>query len=93
MAIVDGKWVFPIYDNLEDAVKRFFEILDGKEYSDNAQRYFHPIKLQVAEEDAKVFISSIRVFKTAELSSLLPQMKALARYEMSSNIQGTLSVS
>lgn len=76
--VVDGKWVFPIYTELAPAVTRFFEIMDGEEYSDNAQRYFHPVKLQVAEEDAKAFISSIRVFKTAELSSLLPQMKALA---------------
>lgn len=78
MAIENGKWVFPTYDRLEDAVLRFFEILDTQEFSDNAQRYFHPIKLET-DNSGKTVISSIRVFKTAELESLLPQMKALAR--------------
>lgn len=71
-------WEFPKYDNLDDAVRRFFEIMDEKEYSDNAQRYFSPVRFEVGE-DGKVIISSIRVYKTAELTSLLKQMKELIR--------------
>lgn len=61
-----GSWKFPEYDNLEEAVKRFFEIMDKKEESDSG-REFRPN-----------VISSCRVYDTAELESLLPQMKELA---------------
>lgn len=70
-------WKFPEYTELAPAVKRFFEILDEREYSDNARKEFHPIQLGV-DITAKAYISSIRVYKTAELNSLLPQMKKLA---------------
>lgn len=72
-----AEWTFPVYTDLTSAVKRFFEILDAEELSDNALKYYHPVKLQVEE---KVFISSIRVYKTAELGSLLPQMRSLANF-------------
>lgn len=62
-------WTFPEYTSLEDAVKRLFEILETKEISDQ-DREFHPVT-----------ISSVRVHKTAELESLLPQMKKLAKIE------------
>lgn len=71
-------WTFPKYTELAPAVKRFFEILDEREYSYDTHKEFHPIKLDV-DIDAKVYITSIRVYKTAELNSLLPQMKKLAR--------------
>lgn len=67
-------WVFPEYNNLEDAVKRLFEILETKEVSDN-DREFHPVT-----------ISSVRVHKTAELESLLPQMKKLSKVEDNTHI-------
>lgn len=61
-----GSWKFPEYNNLEEAVKRFFEIMDKKETSDGG-RDFHPNR-----------ISSCRIYDTAELESLMPQMKELA---------------
>lgn len=72
------KWEFPVYDRLEDAVRRFFEILDGKEYSDNSGKDFHPVRIDV-DNNGKVVISSIRVYKTAELTSLIKQMKELSK--------------
>jgi hypothetical protein len=52
--------------DLKKCVKRFFEILDTKETSDN-DKEFHPVE-----------ISSVRVFLTHELNHLLPTMKRLA---------------
>lgn len=71
------KWTFPKYDHLQDAVKRFFEILQETEYSYNADRDFHPVKLET-DDKGKTVISSIRVYKTAELTSLLEQMEILS---------------
>jgi hypothetical protein len=70
------EWVFPKYDHLQDAVKRFFEILDIKEES-SFGREFHPNKMNL--EDRK--IDSCRVHNTAELASVLEQMKTLSEYK------------
>lgn len=67
MPIKNGPWEFPKHPDLTSAVKRFFEILDTTEISNNGVR-FHPVQ-----------ISSVRVFKTAELANLLPQMKRFAK--------------
>lgn len=68
------KWEFPQHETLQEAVKRFFEILDTKEESFMSGREFSPVRMDF--EDRK--ISSCRVTLTAELEDLLPQMKALA---------------
>lgn len=68
------KWVFPEYTELAPAVKRFFEILDGRETSDSGVE-FSPVKFDF--KDMK--ISSVRVYASAELASLLPQMKELSK--------------
>lgn len=73
MAIKGSKWVFPEYTELAPAVKRFFEILDSREESDSG-REFSPVKMDYKD----LVISSVRVYKSAELESLLPQMKRLA---------------
>lgn len=66
--------------NLELALKvrRFFEILDTREWSDNAQKYFHPVKMDFTEAQ----ITSIRVMRTIELNKLLPEMKKLAKEQV-----------
>lgn len=66
------KWTFPEYTSLTPAVKRFFEILDSREESDSGVE-FSPVKFSKEWQ-----ITSVRVYKTAELNSLLPQMKKLA---------------
>lgn len=63
MTIKDGKWVFDKHPDLASAVRRFFEILETTEESNNGVR-FHPVQ-----------ISSVRIFKTAEIESLIPQIK------------------
>lgn len=68
------KWEFPPHQTLESAVKRFFEILDTKETSNNDVE-FHPVRMDT--KDRK--INSCRVILTAELEDLLPQMKSLAQ--------------
>lgn len=75
--IENGKWVFPTYLTLESAVYRFFQILNEKEYSYNADREFSPVKFET-DDKGKTVISSIRVYKTAELNSLLTQMEKMA---------------
>lgn len=67
------KWEFPKYTELAPAVKRFFEILDNKEESDFGQE-FHPNRMDTKD----LCIHSCRVYATAELESLMPQMKELA---------------
>lgn len=69
-------WTFPGYAHLEDAVVRFFEILDIKEESSMSGRTFHPNRMNV--EDRK--IDSCRVHNTAELVHVLKEMKRLAEY-------------
>lgn len=70
-------WTFPEYTELALAVNRFFEILDQKESSDSGVD-FNPVQM-----DYKALqISSVRVLLTAELTSLLPQMKRLAKLEI-----------
>lgn len=70
------EWTFPVYTELAPAVKRFFEILNSREESE-AGVEFYPVKI-----DFKDFvITSVRVYKTAELKSLLSQMKKLALEE------------
>lgn len=69
------EWVFPKYDHLDQAVKRFFEILDIKEESSNG-REFHPNRMDFEER----VISSCRVHNTAELVDLFKQMKVLSGY-------------
>jgi hypothetical protein len=71
-----AEWKFPVYTELTPAVQRFFEILDTREESDSGTE-FYPVKI-----DFKDFvITSVRVYKTAELKSLLPQMKSLANVQ------------
>lgn len=66
-------WTFPKYTELAPAVKRFFEILDQRESSDSG-RDFNPVQMDYKE----LQISSVRVILTAELTDLLPQMRALS---------------
>lgn len=66
------KWTPP--DTLEDCVKLFFEILDTKEYSEMADKDFHPTKFNAEER----VINSCRVWDTHRLGKLLPKMKELA---------------
>lgn len=68
-----GNWVFPEYTELAPAVKRFFEIMDSREESDSGVE-FSPVKMDYND----LRISSVRVYKSAELKALLPQMKKLA---------------
>lgn len=70
------EWTFQKYDHLQDAVKRFFEILDIKEVSSNDIE-FSPNKMNI--ESRK--IDSCRVYDSAELSSVLEQMKVLSEYK------------
>ena len=70
------EWTFPKYDHLQDAVKRFFEILDIKEYSEMSDREFHPNKMNFEER----VVSSCRVYNTAELKTVFEQMKVLSGY-------------
>lgn len=71
-----AQWTFPKYDHLEDAVKRFFEILDIKEESEMSGREFSPNRMNF--EDRK--IDSCRVYNSAELVDLFKQMKILSGY-------------
>lgn len=75
---MSNRWTFPKYLEASKAVHRFFQILDGTEFSNNDVE-FHPVKMDV-EENGKTVISSVRVYKTAELESLLWQMKVLTNY-------------
>lgn len=68
MPIKDGKFVFDKHLDLASAVRRFLEILETTEESNNGVK-FHPVQ-----------ISSVRVFKTAEIESLIPQMKRMSGY-------------
>lgn len=65
---MSDRWTFPKYEELNPAVQRFFEILDTVEVSNN-DREFHPVT-----------IGSCRVYATAELGSLLWQMKVYSGY-------------
>jgi len=69
-------WTFEEYTKLEDAVRRFFEILDIKEYSGMSDREFHPNKMDF--ENGKV--SSVRVYNAAELEHVFREMKRLSNY-------------
>lgn len=71
-----AKWEFPVYTELAPAVARFFEILDSREESDSGVE-FYPVKINFKD----FVITSVRVYKTAELESLLPQMKSLANVQ------------
>lgn len=68
-------WEFQKYDHLQDAVRRFFEILDIKEESSNGVE-FHPNKMDFKNR----VISSCRVYNSAELGDLFKQMKVLSGY-------------
>lgn len=68
-------WEFEKYDHLQDAVKRFFEILDIKECSSN-MREFHPNRMDFENR----CVNSCRVHNTAELKSVFDQMKVLSGY-------------
>lgn len=73
---MSSEWIFPKYDHLQDAVKRFFEILDIKEESYNGVE-FHPNKFNAEDR----VIESCRVHNTAELNSIITQMKILSGYQ------------
>ncbi len=68
---MSNHWTFPKYNNLDEAVLRFVEILETKEISNNDVE-FHPVRVSDGE------LHSVRVHKTAELNDLIPQMKELA---------------
>lgn len=71
------EWIFPKYDHLQDAVKRFFEILDIKEDSEaNPDVMFHPNRMNFEDR----VINSCRVYNTAELKSVFEQMQILSGY-------------
>lgn len=70
------EWIFPKYDHLQDAVKRFFEIMNITEESEMSGREFKPNRMNL--EDRK--IDSCRVYNTAELKSVLEQMEILSGY-------------
>ncbi len=76
------QWEWPQYAHLQDAVKRFFEILDIRETSD-FDREFNPVRFNF--DDAT--ISSCRVVRTAELTDLLEQMKVLSGYRQIKEMQ------
>lgn len=69
-------WTFLKHDNLDSAVRRFFEILDIKEESGMSGREFSPNRMNF--KDRK--IDSCRVYNSAELVDLFKQMKVLSRY-------------
>lgn len=76
------KWEFQKYDHLQDAVKRFFEILDIKEESDSGHE-FNPVRMNSKERT----ISSVRVVLTAELDDLLTQMSILSGYRQAKEMK------
>jgi hypothetical protein len=76
------EWTFEKYDHLQDAVKRFFEILDIKEESSNGHK-FHPNKMNFEDR----VIDSCRVYNSAELVDLFKQMKALSGYRQQKEMQ------
>lgn len=69
------QWEFRKYDHLQDAVKRFFEILNITEVSDSGME-FKPNRMNL--KDRK--IDSCRVYNTAELASILDQMEIMSGY-------------
>lgn len=77
------EWTFQKYDHLQDAVKRFFEILDIKEESDMGGPSFHPNKMDFKNR----CITSCRVYNTAELESIFKQMKTLSGYQQAKEMQ------
>lgn len=76
------EWEFQKYHHLQDAVKRFFEILNIKEVSDNGVE-FHPNRMNI--EDRK--IDSCRVFNSAELRSVLEQMEIMSGFRQAKEMQ------
>lgn len=66
-------WAPP--DDLKDCVKLFFEILDTKEYSEMADKEFHPTKFNLKDKK----IDTIRVWDAHRLGKLLPKMKELSK--------------
>lgn len=71
-----AEWKFEKYDHLQDAVKRFFEILDQKEESEMSGREFHPTRMNFENRT----IDSCRVYDSVELKSVFDQMKVLSGY-------------
>lgn len=69
------KWEFKKYDHLQDAVKRFFEILNIKEESSFGVK-FHPNRMNLKNGT----IDSCRVYNSAELKSILDQMEVMSGY-------------
>lgn len=63
-------------DTLEENVRRFFEILDMKEFSANDVE-FSPVKVEV-------YISSCRVLQSARLAALFKSMKEQSGYAKAS---------
>jgi len=77
------EWEFEKYDHLQDAVKRFFEILDIKEYSGMSDTEFHPNRMNFENRT----VDSCRVYNSAELKSVFEQMKILSGYRMQKEMQ------
>lgn len=75
-------WVFPKYDHLQDAVKRFFEILDTKEESSDGNE-FHPNRMDFEDR----VVDSCRVYTCAELRDLFDQMKVLSGYRQAKEMK------
>lgn len=75
-------WIFPKYDHLQDAVKRFFEILDIEETSDFGLD-FYPNRMNFEDRT----IDSCRVHNTAELKSVFEQMKIMSGYQQAKEMK------
>lgn len=73
---------FQKYYHLQNAVRRFFEIMDITEES-SFGREFKPNKFNL--EDRK--IDSCRVHNTAELADILEQMKIMSGYRQEKDMR------
>lgn len=76
-------FIFEHYDHLQDAVKRFFEILDTKEESFVSGKEFHPNRMDFEER----VVRSCRVKTVAELEDLFIQMKVLSGYQQAKEMK------
>lgn|SRR5690242_3256037 len=63
-----AEWKFEKYDHLQDAVKRFLEILNTKEINGEGNE-FRPTNIR-----------SCRVYDTAEMEDILKQMEVMSGY-------------
>lgn len=76
------EWEFPKYDHLQDAVKRFFEILDTKEVTMSGKE-FHPNSMDFSKKT----VISCRVRDSAELANIFEQMQILSGYRQAKEMK------